>query len=82
MLLNINYRDIQSKEALIELITHLKQQDIEGWENRSTMEFITALSAWLEDAEGFYCNNNIDIDSREASWQLFADALQAALIYE
>lgn len=74
--------NIRTKEELIKLIKKLSESDTTKWENVSTANFLEALGAWLEDAEGFYNNANLEISLEDPSWQLFADALQAATVYE
>lgn len=76
------HQQISSKEELIELIKTLSLSDTSAWENMHTTDFLEALSAWLKDAEGFYTHFELDTDTTEPSWQLFANALQAATIYE
>lgn len=76
-----DYKRVQSKEALIALLNSLAQQDTDNWENMSTQDYLQALAAWLESSDAFYDNAKIPI-SHSPSWQLFADAMQAATIYE
>lgn len=80
--MEIDYEKIESKEALIALIQKLRTNDSGKWENVSTADFLEALAAWLESADGFYKDFNLETSSEKPSWQLFADALQAATIYE
>jgi hypothetical protein len=80
--MEIDYEKIESKEALISLIQKLSSEDSGAWENISTTDFLEALAAWLESADGFYRNFNLETRSEKPSWQLFADALRAATIYE
>ncbi|MCE2570911.1 DUF7660 family protein [Motilimonas eburnea] len=60
----------------------MSSEDAGKWENVSTSDFLGALAAWLESADCFYKNFNRETSSEKPSWQLFADALQAATIYE
>ena len=80
--MEIEYKRINSKEELVLLIQELSNEKTKEWENISTSEYLEALSSWLEDADGFYQNFDLEISSEKPSWQLFADALQAATIYE
>ncbi|KOY37918.1 hypothetical protein NB614_20745 [Vibrio parahaemolyticus] len=76
----MNQSSVKSKAELLSLIESLSSENDKCWENSSAIDFIQALGAWLNDAEGYY--KNVDLDVNEASWQLFADALQAARNYE
>ena len=80
--MGIDYKRIETKEQLLELIQQLSEENTDGWENVSTQAFLEALGSWLGSAERLYKNLNLDIDPNKPSWQLFADALQAAIIYE
>jgi len=80
--MGIDYEKIESKKELIGLIQRLRTEDSSKRENLSTPSFLEALAAWLENADGFYQNVKLETSAEKASWQLFADALQAATIYE
>ncbi len=80
--MEIDYEKIESKKELIQLIKRLRAEDSSKWKNVSTPDFLEALGAWLESADGFYKNFKLETSAEEPSWQLFADALQAATIYE
>ena len=80
--MDFEYKKINTKEQLLLLIQDLSAQKSSDWENLTTKDFLEALGAWLESADGFYNNLNLDTDPTNPSWQLFADALQAATIYE
>ncbi|MBL1175491.1 MAG: hypothetical protein FWK01_10245 [Pantanalinema sp. GBBB05] len=74
---------MDSRQELIALISRLlEENDAAEWENETAHRFLEALAAWLNDADGFYRNIKEARDPNEASWQLFADALQAATVYE
>lgn len=66
-------------DLLFELLDH---NDAVEWDNETSYAFLQALAAWLQDADGFYRNIGEQAEPEEASWQLFADALQAATTYE
>jgi len=80
--MGIEYKKIDTKEQLLELVQLLSEEDPKNWENVSTQAFLEALGAWLGSADHVYENLNLDTDANKPSWQLFADAIQAALIYE
>ncbi|CAI3798958.1 hypothetical protein [Rheinheimera sp. MM224] len=80
--MEIDYEKIGSKEELISLIGRLCAEDTSNWENVSTVSFLEAMAAWLESSGNLYKNLKLDTDSEVASWQIFADAIQAATIYE
>jgi hypothetical protein len=51
------------------------------WDNRELGTFLEALAAWTEDMDGYYQNRGEPVP-REPSWQLLADMLAAARVYE
>lgn len=54
----------------------------EKWENNNLESFLEALSAYAEDIQGYYDNIQQSINAEEASWQVFADMLKGAVMYE
>lgn len=52
------------------------------WENNTIDSYLETLARYLEDIDGLYKNLNIDLNTDEASWQLFADILIGSSIYE
>jgi hypothetical protein len=53
----------------------------ETWENGSLESFLRGWSAWLTDMDGYFLNKAEPVPS-EPSWQLIAQMLLAARIYE
>lgn len=80
--MDIEYKNVENREQLVKIIQSLSRQDTAEWENSSISSFLEALAAWIDDAEGFYANSSFEVNSDNPSWQLFADALQAAAVYE
>jgi hypothetical protein len=52
------------------------------WENKDIYTYLQAMAAWLDDASGYYKNKGQDVDIEKPTWQLFADAISAASVYE
>lgn len=78
-------KPVRSREELIDYIfSLLDEHDAIGdrWENQNLYSFLQALAAWLNDCEGYYRDTGQSVDARQPSWQLFADALSAASVYE
>lgn len=70
---------VTSKKEFIDLIFDLlDHNDAVEWENDTVYDYLHAMAAWLEDADGFYSNIGEKCDTSKASWQLFADMLQEA----
>jgi hypothetical protein len=74
---------VQTRKEFIDLIFELlDENDAVEWKNETAYSYLQALAAWLEDADGFYQNIAETQDPNTASWQVFADAIQAAKNYE
>ena len=75
-------QEVSSKDQLIGLLNELAQEDPTTWENSDLSSFLEAMSAWLDDCDGFYQNQGSSVDSSKPTWELMAHALQAAKSYE
>ena len=74
---------VTSKQELVSLIFDLMDNnDAVKWDNDTIYPYLQAMAAWLNDSDGFYENIGETLDTNAPSWQLFADALQAAVVYE
>lgn len=81
----MNDAPVTTRDQLVGYLFELMDNvDSDGdlWENKDVYTFLQAMAAWLADAEGYYRNNGQCVDVEQPSWQLFADALSAASIYE
>lgn len=56
-------------------------EEPELWENDSLERFLRAWSAWLADMDGYFLNREEPVPS-SPSWQLIAQMLLAARVYE
>lgn len=52
------------------------------WKNKTLDDFLEALSAYAHDIQGYYKNTNQQTNADVASWQVFADILAGASMYE
>jgi hypothetical protein len=51
------------------------------WENPTLLSYLEALAAWTEDMDGFYKNHG-EVMAESIDWQMVANILLAAKIYE
>ena len=73
---------IQTRDELIAFISDIVRDHKSNgsqWENGDVRSFLEAMASWLEDCDGYYGDQR---DVGVADWQIFADALAAARIYE
>jgi hypothetical protein len=81
----VDGQPIRTRDELIgHIFRLLDDHDAIGdqWENKDLYSILQAMAAWLNDCEGYYINTGQAVDVRHPSWQLFADALSAASVYE
>lgn len=67
--------------ALAESMAAEVRRDPEAWENSSLSSFLSGLSGWLEDMDGYYQARDQSVP-KQPTWQLIADLLRAATVYE
>lgn len=82
--INLSPNEIRSAEDLSKFILRLREDFLgnpSGWENADLPSFLEAMSSWLLGIEAYHKNMNRPY-SGEASWQLFAELLDAGRIYE
>lgn len=84
----MNYKyernSVRSKHDLVDFLDNLVGRIDNGGErmdNYKTRDFIDALASWIESSDSLY--ENFGIDSSEVNcWELVADGVEAALIYD
>lgn len=57
------------------------QETPEAWENATVPDFLRAWAGWISDMDGYFLNSGQDAP-QGASWQLIAQSLLAARVYE
>ena len=78
-----HYVTVRSRKQLVdylfhvqdEVLDHPKREDV----RRDTADYLEAMKAWLDTCEGYYQSIEAPLNPDEPSWQLFADALRAAV---
>lgn len=73
-----------SREELAAFLAELADSVVkepERWENSDLVDFLRAWAAWLEDMDGYFLNQGEPVPSAP-SWQLIAQMLLAARVYE
>lgn len=78
------HTSIQSKEDLVEFISALRadlKTNPSSWENMDLESFLEAMQSWMEAMEWYYKNHG-RLMPNPPTWQVFADVLMGARIYE
>lgn len=66
---------------LLQLQTDLEENP-QNWENRTLFDFLEAMSRYTIDIQQFYKNTEQNINADKPSWQVFADIMLGAKVYE
>ncbi len=70
-------------EFLLLLIDDLdKNKNKDEWENPTLERYLDALYGFTSSIEGYYKNNNQEVNVSIPTWNMFARMLHAAKIYE
>jgi len=86
MLLHEQAGHVKTREEFVAFVLALRKDliqnsDKDEWENPTLERFLEALAAWTTDSDGYYRNNKIPVPEN-VSWNVFANILMAAKIYE
>lgn len=79
-----NLDTIKTREELSEFIVQLSrdlQNNKEDWENPDLPSFLEAMSGWVDAMDGYYKNKG-EAMPRDVPWNIFANILYAAKVYE
>ena len=79
---NFKVTDRQSFIGLIDLLHEGLLMNPDSWENKTLPDFLSALSSYAEDIQGYYDNTKQDINADNADWGTFSDIFKGARIYE
>lgn len=77
-------KNVKSREGLIDFIDSLvKDTEVhsEEWNNKSVSDYLLSMQSWIEDMEGFYLNNNLEIP-KNIDWSFIATIMYVGKIYE
>lgn len=75
---------IHSREDFVTFVKALVRdlhENPDSWENNSLERFLEALSAWVEDMDGYYIHQNKSVP-KQPDWKVIGDILMASKIYE
>jgi hypothetical protein len=77
-----HYVTVHSRRQLVDFLFHVQDEVLDRPEKdvrRFTADYLEAMKAWLDTCEGYYQENGAPLSPDVPSWQLFADALRAAV---
>ena len=79
--LNKEIERVNSKDTLVAFINMMTDDYSDKWQNTDLRSFLEALSGWIEDMEGYYKNNGMEVP-QNINWRFMGEALLAAKTYE
>jgi len=77
--------EVTNRQSFIRFLELLHQDFLRNkdeWENSNLERFLEAMTAYANDVQGFYINTNQNVNADNPSWQVFADILRGAIVYE
>ena len=75
---------IRDREDLVRFLAALREDlksKPETWENTDLESFLEAMQSWVNAMEGYYKNHG-RVMPNPPTWQMFADILMGARVYE
>ena len=75
---------ISSREDLVRFIDEMRstyKRNGGGWNNKDLPSYLEAMSAWVDDMDGYFENINETLPD-EPTWKMFAQILAASIVYE
>ena len=75
---------ISSGNDLIKFISALTKdlkENPDEWGNKDLPSYLEAMTAWMEDMDGYYENTNQELP-KDINWKVISDILMAARVYE
>jgi hypothetical protein len=77
-------KTVKTKEDFINFLGKLaadKKNNSVEWENKTIENYLESIQSWIEDMEGYYENNNIEVP-KNIDWNFFATVFYVGKIYE
>lgn len=75
---------VETREDFIAFVDKLVlnyKEHPDSWPNNDLETYLSALAGWVEDMDGYYLNQGI-ILPENPNWQMIANMLSAAKVYE
>ena len=75
---------VQDKEDFLEFLTTLandNQNNAQEWGNKSIYDYLMSIESWIDDMEGYYDNNKINVP-QNIDWKFIATIFYVGKIYE
>lgn len=75
---------VVSRDDFVEFVKELRcnlAEHAEEWQNRTLDDFLEALSAWVQDMDGYYKNSGLPVPT-VPTWKTLAEIVLAAKYYE
>lgn len=77
-------KNVQTKEELLRFLQMLandRRSNEEEWESKSVEDYLLSIQSWIEDMNGYYENNNLEIP-QNIDWNFIANIFYVGKIYE
>ena len=67
--------------AFLRELLHDLHASPEVWENLTLEDYLEAMAAWTEDADGYYANQGLSMPE-QPSWKMLGEIILASKYYE
>lgn len=77
-------KNVKTKEEFLrflEILANDRRSNEDEWENKSVEDYLLSIQSWIEDMDGYYENNNIEV-SQNIDWNFIANIFYVGKIYE
>lgn len=71
---------VNSRADFVQFLQYLSE-DHQQWENKTLDQFLSGLSGFANDMQGFYKNMGETVDVDTITWRMAAQMLLAATVY-
>lgn len=77
-------KNVKSKDEFLrflEILSKDRKSNAQEWDNKSIEDYLLSIQSWIEDMEGYYDNNNLEVP-QNIDWNFIATILYIGKIYE
>jgi len=77
-------KNVKTKEeflGFLEMLANDRRSSAEEWKNKSIEDYLLSIQSWIEDMDGYYENNNLEVP-QNIDWNFIANIFYVGKIYE
>ncbi|WP_315121149.1 hypothetical protein [uncultured Clostridium sp.] len=77
-------KNVKTKEdflRFLEILANDRRSNSDEWENKSVEDYLLSIQSWIEDMDGYYENNNLEVP-KNIDWNFIANIFYVGKVYE